>query len=309
MHGLQRLRRVQREVHRYGEANQIKFDASKESFHYLHAIHGFSFEESATFRILGCEFDPQLLMHEAVQRLATEAGWRLRAIMRNQKYFTIKEFVRLYKALVLSYLESYTPAIFHAAPSVLHKIDRVKSKLLERIHVSPSQAFAKYNLAPLATWREIAMLGVLYKVARDTAPTELKRLFPNGPQRLPNPYPVRETGFRLTRASHKKQLQTLCTPFSTERLRRSIFGMVELFNALPEWVVEVPNVKLFQKVLQKGVLRHSASYPETWQNLLRDGWKQLTCLRFDSTFAKSDLQKTYDDWEPDDYEEVNSDSE
>ena len=140
--GLAILLNAQSKVHEYGNANQVQLDACKESFHYLHAQDGFSFSGDPSFRILGCEFDCKLLMHEAVHSISAEAGWRLRSLLRSQRYFNTSRLVLLYKSLVLSYIESLTPAIYHAADSVLGKIDRIQDRFLERLHLSQKEAFA-----------------------------------------------------------------------------------------------------------------------------------------------------------------------
>ena len=163
--GFDVLRRVQTEVHKWGAANQIRFDAGKETFHYLHSQDGFSFSDNPTFRILGCEFDAKLLMHEAVHTLSVEAGWRLRSLLRSHRYFDQAKMVLLYKSLVLSYIESATPAVYHAADSVLAKIDRIQDRLLSRLKLSQTEALFRYCLAPLRTRRDIAMLGLLHRIA------------------------------------------------------------------------------------------------------------------------------------------------
>ena len=160
--GKAELLKVQAEVHAYGAANQIEFDSEKETMHYLHAQHGFSFEDCTSFRILGCYFDPKLLIHEAVRNIAVEAGWRLRSLFRSQRYFSTRNLVQLYKSLVLSYIESYTAAIYHAVESVLDRIYRIQKHLLERCKLSRKEALIQFKIAPLSTRRDIAMLGTLH---------------------------------------------------------------------------------------------------------------------------------------------------
>ena len=84
---LESLKAVQAELHSWGAANQVLFDASTESFYVLHRRrpHG------EDFRVLGCWFDTKLLMHTAARHVATEAGWRLRALLRSRRFFTLPE--------------------------------------------------------------------------------------------------------------------------------------------------------------------------------------------------------------------------
>ena len=189
--GKAELLKVQQEVHTYGLANQIEFDSGKETMHYLHAQNGFSFGDDQTFRILGCYFDPKLLMHEAVKIIAVEAGWRLRSLLRSQRYFSVPSLVHLYKSLVLSYLESFTAAIYHTADSVIERIDRIQDRLLVRCRLIALEAFSRFNLAPLPTRRDIAMLGILHKVVLGVAPPGISSIFPKGPIAFPLAYPLR----------------------------------------------------------------------------------------------------------------------
>ena len=173
-YALGKLREVQRELHKWGEAHRVLFDPSKESYHILHK----RFSHGENFKLLGVVFDPALLMHEAVRSVATEAGWRLQTLLRVRRFFTTPETFRMYKAQVLSYVESGTPALYHAAPSVLNRIDMVQRRFLRELGVSEVAALNDYRLAPLESRRDMAMLGALHKVTLGLAPAQLMALFP-----------------------------------------------------------------------------------------------------------------------------------
>ena len=111
---LSKLRELQQEVHAWGEANSVMFDPSKETLHFIHR----RFNHGDNFKLLEVVFDPALLMHDAARTVATEAGWRLQTLLKVRRFFTIPEIFRMYKIQVLSYIESGTPALYHAAPSV-----------------------------------------------------------------------------------------------------------------------------------------------------------------------------------------------
>ena len=91
---LNQLLAVQAELHKWGASNQVFFDPGKESFNILHR----SFFHGENFKILGCIFDPQLRMLAAAKHVATEAGWRLKTLMKGKRFFTTPELMRLYKA-------------------------------------------------------------------------------------------------------------------------------------------------------------------------------------------------------------------
>ena len=84
----------------------------------------------------------------------------------------------MYKAKALSYVESGTPALYHAAPSVLNRIDMVQRRFLRELGVSEVAALNDYRLAPLESRRDMAMLGALHKVTLGLAPAQLMALFP-----------------------------------------------------------------------------------------------------------------------------------
>ena len=87
-------------------------------------------------------------MKTAVQELAREAGWKVRALLRCRHFYTTSELVVLYKAHVLSYIKTRTPAIHNAARSTLEQIDRLQRRFLHNLDLSEFEALMKYKLAP-----------------------------------------------------------------------------------------------------------------------------------------------------------------
>ena len=67
---LEALRATQSELHAWGRANRVVFDASKESFHILHR----RFPHGDDFRIMGVVYDTKPLMHSASLAIAIEVG-------------------------------------------------------------------------------------------------------------------------------------------------------------------------------------------------------------------------------------------
>ena len=168
------MKGAQKEVHLWGKANQVIFDPCKESFHFLHR----RLHSGTEFKLLGVVFDSKLLMHSAARNVATEAGWRLQQLLKSRCFFTTPELMHLYKAQVLSYVESSTPAIYHASPSVLEPVDRVQRRLLRELGMSEVEALLNFRLAPLPSRRDMAMLGALHKVTLGLAPPQLAAFFP-----------------------------------------------------------------------------------------------------------------------------------
>ena len=93
--------------------------------------------------------------------------------MRPKRFFTLHELVRLYKCQALSYIKASLPGYHHAAPSVLGAIDRVQRRFLREVGLRDEQALLDFNLAPLRCRRDIAMLGLLHRVALREAPSQL----------------------------------------------------------------------------------------------------------------------------------------
>ena len=160
--------------------------------------------------------------------------------------FSTPELFRLYKAQVLSYLESGTPALFHAAATVLDRVDRVQRRFLRERGFTELSALKNFRLAPLNARRDMAMLGALHKVNLGTAPPQLRSLFPPslGPRSMRGGWTL---DLRRIRPPHSKQLLTAATFESTNVLQRSLFGLVHLYNKLPQHVVGSPSVCSFQK--------------------------------------------------------------
>ena len=71
------LKNYQCEVHNWGKANQVSFDASKESMHIL-ALKNC---EGPTFRVLGVPFDNALRMNDAIVESVGSASLKMGAIL------------------------------------------------------------------------------------------------------------------------------------------------------------------------------------------------------------------------------------
>ena len=108
-------------------------------------------------------------MYEAVISIVAEAGSRLKMLMRCRPFYSIGALINLYKSHILSFIESGTPAYYHAAPSILKLIDGVQDEFLESMGISRKDAILHFNLAPLCARRDIAMLGILHKVVLGVA--------------------------------------------------------------------------------------------------------------------------------------------
>ena len=100
----------QKELHEWGRANQVVFDAGKECMHIISMTESYGND----LKMLGVRFDVALTMKAAVDELVKDASWKLKVLMRTKRFYTDADFVILYKAHLLSLLEYRTPAIYHA---------------------------------------------------------------------------------------------------------------------------------------------------------------------------------------------------
>ena len=270
------IKQCQTEVHRWGGANRVEFDPSKESCHVLHRSRG----DGENFKILGVSFDKALVMHDACRELAVDAGWRLKTLLRCRRFHTKAEMFRLYKAQILSFIESRTAGIHFAAPSNLSCVDKIQRRFLSEMHVSEAEALISWNLAPLPCRRHIAMLGFLYKVAWGLAPQCLCELF----ERKAAPsYTGHLRGLSLRHAwQFKEPIETMGGRY-TDAVARSAFGLTTIWNKLPTEVVSCPSIKLFQRRLQSAVVVRAKCCMD-FQSFFDDA-RRMTVPEFQSHFV------------------------
>ena len=86
---LEQLARVQKEIHKWGSANGVTFEGSKESFHVVSRNH----HHGESFRVLGVTFNTQLIMSNAIGECAQECHWQLTAILRARRYFSLRDLI------------------------------------------------------------------------------------------------------------------------------------------------------------------------------------------------------------------------
>ena len=278
-HAVAKLSECQAYLHRWGAANRVLFDPGKEEFVLMRRRVAIG----SDFRLLGVIFDPQLTMRKGARKIATEAGWRLKAILRAQRYFSTPELVRLYKAHVLSYIESGTPGLFHAAASNLDCIDKIQRRFLRAVGLSEERALLDYRLAPLQTRRCIGILGFLHRVVLGQVSGQISDLFPMAPA-LASPDNISARSRGGICARHNKQIVDRVQVSSSDQFRRSIFGMVQCYNSLPQSVVDLQTVSLFQRSLQVVLFRHAESGSANWQDIYSDGRRYSSMLRFQALF-------------------------
>ena len=271
------LEECQASLHQWGAGNQVIFDASKESFHQLHPQN----PVGTPFKFLGVTFDLKLNMDTACCELAAESHFRLQGLLRCQRFYDVSAMLTLYRAQVLSYIEFRTPAIYHAPKFFLRMVDRVQDTFLEEMNIDPAKALLTYHLAPLQTRRDIAMLGLLYRIANDLAPQQFKDLIkPAGSVAYPR-------GWAHTMTRHEQQMFDPIDGSHTRALERSVLGLIYVWNLLPHHVVARKTVRSFQRCLQEAVKRAAQRGIQDWANFLRVGPHKFGPTLFRSLFFRA----------------------
>ena len=249
------MKDCQAELHKWGRANKVQFDAGKESMHILHR----SKPEGEGFEMFGIIFDTKLQMEEEIRRLANRCRWKLRTLLKSQRFFTEAELVKQYKSHILPFLEFATPAVYHATPTALEPLERVQRTFLHKLGLTAETALAKYHLAPLCTRRDMALLGVVHRAVLGKGPPQFKRwFFPAKP--VPHAYKT-----RMQQARHDRQLHDYLGLGQTQLLRRSALGLPRVYNKLPQKIVSCTSVKEFQRALQELAKQRASKGVSNWE--------------------------------------------
>ena len=198
------------------------------------------------FELLGVLFDVQLTMGEAVAECASEAHWRLSAVLRTRRYFSVLDLVLQYKSQVLSYVEYRTCAVSHAADTHLYHLDSAQRRFLTNVGFSNVEALRIYNLVPLSCRRDISNLGIIYRAITKRGPKKLWKFF-----KLDNT--SRRTSPRWN--FHRYQISDVYRNLHRDYINRSTFGYIQVFNLLPDvvFMMEGEQIAISVKDLQRNL--------------------------------------------------------
>ena len=139
--------------------------------------------------------------------------------------------------------------MYHAAKTTLAGIDAVQRRFLRECGLSDEETLLHFNLVPVETRRDIAMLGLIHRSVLEGGPRHLANMF------LPSPPSASQ--------KHDKQLLTQRSPRNLQILSRSALGLVDVYNLLPAQVVCQKSVASMQHELQallKFRVRNGDSY-------------------------------------------------
>jgi hypothetical protein len=163
-----------------------------------------------------------------------------------------------YKTHVWCLVEFNCGAYFHASSTLLEKISQVQRSFLTKLGLSEAVAFLDHNFAPTVLRRNIAILGLLHKRVLGLCHPAYDRLLPW--------WPEESRGDRGAHG-HSKQLydhnQEITHHWSL--FNNSIFRMINIYNNLPQHVVDATDVSEFQSILtEKARERCEQGFPQ-WE--------------------------------------------
>ena len=248
------MRATRSEVHRWGERNRVTFDSGKEHINILHPLHG----QGESFKLLGCPIDVKLTMSEAVDLIVARARPKIKALLRSRAFYSLVDLIVQFKTHIWGIIEYSHGCVLHASDTALAKIDHLQSAFVRELHVTEEFVFLVHNFAPLELRRDIGILGFLHKRVLGECHPAIMNLLPFSSQN----YAWR----------HPKQLETYLESCVVRPVLywRSLFGLIHVYNRLPDYVIASPSVKVFQARLTEGAKKRCSSGDPLWRRAFRD---------------------------------------
>ena len=143
---------------------------------------------------------------------------------------------------------------------MLKPLDQLQERFLNNAGLSNLQALMVFNLAPLTTRRDVAMLGLIHRTVLKKGPAQFQHYFA-----LQTRAKRANTRGEARKEEHGKQLQDFRERSHLNVVRRSALGLVAVYNLLPAQVVHSTTVKDFQVQLQELVKQRAAGGCEDWE--------------------------------------------
>ena len=246
---IEEMKSTRSEVHKWGERNRVTFDPSKEHIVIIHPVHG----QGEVFRLLGTLIDVRLLMWQAVDEVLKRARPKVKALLRTRGIYSLADMLNQYKAHIWSYVEYHTGVLILTAPSNLQRIDDMQNAYLRELHISEECAFVDYNFGPASLRRDIGLLGFLHKRVLGQCHPAISAFLC-----MAAPCPP----------WHTKQIDDRREECASRRIlyMRSIFGMILVYNRLPQEIVDIPSVSEFQSRLTKIARMRCSAGRHNWRH-------------------------------------------
>jgi len=180
---------------------------------------------------LGLFVDTKLVMRQAVEQMLAKIRPRIKALLRTRSHYNNESLVNQFKIQVWGLMEAHSGGIFHASTSILDQFDHSQKHFLDELGISVETAFLEFNFAPPTLRRNIAMLGLIHKRVLGECHPSFNHLMP---------WFQHQFGYQLE-GRHTKQLYGHCNEVIVQQglYLRSIFSMIDLYNALSQHAVEM----------------------------------------------------------------------
>ena len=224
-------------VHKWGRTNRVTFDPSKEHVVIIHPALG----EGDPFKLLGLLVDCKLVMDSGIERILAQARPKIRAIIRTRPHYSVAELITQFKTHIWGIMEIHNGGIFHASNHLINRFDDSQRHFLENLGVDERYAFLEHNFAPPSLRRNIGVLGLLHKRVLGISHPIFQRLLPFHADVFGS----------LRQGEHTRQLygHVLQVQAQHSLHARSIFGMVYVYNRLPQELVDCATISSFQSGL------------------------------------------------------------
>ena len=157
-------------------------------------------------------------MQLTISTLKGKLEAKLRCLFRLRKFYSLSQYLNMYKTQIWSSVEWATPRIYHCTKTQLDVIDRIQRRFLRFVGLSEKVAFLDHNIGPLSLRRSIAMLGFIYRCVHGQAPRPCCILFTLNEHR--------NVALRSSSRLHTLQLVDPVKGSSSPMMRRSILGLV-----------------------------------------------------------------------------------
>ena len=211
-------------------------------------------------KLLSCLVDTKVLMVSEINATLAKARSKVTSFLRLRLFFSFSDMVSQYKIHIWSFTEYINGCIYHAAPSHLEKIDKLQEHFLHELQSNAAHAFKQENFAPPTLRRDIGMLGLIHKRVLGLAHPAFDSLLPF----QPHSFYVANAGNIFIR--HDKQIYNHNMECSNNAVfQRSIFGLVYLYNRLPQRIIDKNSVSMFQSELTSIAKRRCHDNIEGWQ--------------------------------------------
>ena len=150
--------------------------------------------------------------------------------------------------------------MYHVDGGILTQIDKQFDRFLREIRITRREALHDFHLAPPSCRRDMAMLAVIHRSVFEKGPEQVRKFFALVEEQN------RSTGRNAMRR-HRMQLQTYRKGKFLEVTGRSIRGLIDIYNMLPQELVDIEDVGAFQSRLQAILKKLAATNAPNWETL------------------------------------------